>query len=146
MCYQHIYTKEQYCIECSQHGRCIDGTCECVPGWGYDDCSVVMCEDNCSSTHLETRGVCVEDFPVHQCVCMGKWSGPTCNKELCLNDCSKRGECVDGVCHCERFFYGDDCSLFFFPLTSDDKISGDNWNWFDTDRTDEPLPAESIMR
>jgi len=131
-CYTHPYTKEQYCVECSQHGRCIDGQCECYPGWGYDDCSAVLCKNNCSSNHLVTRGVCVEDFPVHQCVCLGKWAGLTCERALCLNECSGRGTCtVDGTCDCEKYFHGEDCSLFSFPLKSDDKYSGklQPWDW-----------------
>jgi len=115
-CYTHRKTKEQFCVECSQHGRCVYGECVCFPGWGYEDCSVPVCEDNCSSTLMETRGTCVEDFPVHQCHCFGLWSGPTCSELLCLNDCSGRGKCVAGVCECDRGFYGDDCSLFIFPI------------------------------
>jgi len=131
-CYTHPYTKEQHCVECSQHGRCIDGQCECYQGWGYDDCSAVLCKDNCSSNHLVTRGVCVEDFPVHQCVCWGKWAGLTCERALCLNECSGRGMCnVDGTCGCDKYFHGEDCSLFSFPLKSDDKYSGKlkPWDW-----------------
>lgn len=130
-CYTHTYTKEQHCVECSQHGRCIDGVCECYAGWGYDDCSAVLCDKNCSSNHLVTRGICVPDFPVHQCVCLGKWSGPTCDRALCLNDCSGRGTCVDGVCNCDRYFHGEDCSLFAFPLISDDALSATTkpWDW-----------------
>merc|ERR1712139_690096 len=136
-CYTHPYTKEQFCVECSQHGRCVEGQCECYPGWGYDDCSAVLCENNCSSNHLVTRGVCVEDFPVHQCVCIGKWGGPTCDRALCLNECAGRGTCNQGVCECDKYFHGEDCSLFAFPLKSDDKYgaaSGGEWDWQGLDK------------
>jgi len=115
-CYTHAKTKEQFCIDCSQHGRCINGECQCFPGWGYQDCSAPLCEGNCSSTPYETRGVCVDDFPVHQCHCFDRWSGFNCSTLLCLNDCSGRGQCLDGVCTCDTGFYGEDCSLFVFKI------------------------------
>lgn len=48
--------------------------------WSYEDCAVPLCEMNCSSTPLFQRGVCVEDFPVHQCHCFGRYSGYTCSE------------------------------------------------------------------
>lgn len=116
-CYTDPETKEQFCIDCSGHGRCIDGACQCFPGWGFEDCSAVLCEENCSSTPSETRGICVEDFPVHQCVCMGRWSGRKCDTQLCLNNCSGRGLCDgNGTCACSEGFGGEDCTLFTFPV------------------------------
>jgi len=119
MCYIHPRTKLQTCIECSQRGRCIYGRCQCYPGWGFEDCSAVLCENNCSSTLEVTRGICVEDFPVHQCVCTDNWSGRLCDVQLCLNNCSSRGDCVEGHCNCHRNFHGEDCSLFTFRITQD---------------------------
>lgn len=148
-CYTHPYTKEQHCVECSQHGRCIDGRCECYQGWGYDDCSAVTCQNNCSSNHLVTRGVCVEDFPVHQCVCIGKWAGVMCERAMCINDCSGRGECKDGVCECEQYFHGEDCSLFAFPLLSDggDSYGGglQEWDWQGLDQPQKTYSYDDIV-
>merc|ERR1712139_715056 len=130
-CYTHPYTKEQFCVECSQHGQCLNGKCDCYAGWGFDDCSAVLCPNNCSSDYQVTRGICVEDFPVHQCSCLGKWTGVACERAMCLNDCSGRGTCEEGVCNCEKYFHGEDCSLFAFPLKSDDVYSGlvEEWDW-----------------
>eukprot|EP00928_Gymnodinium_smaydae_P020319 TRINITY_DN17856_c0_g1_i2.p1 TRINITY_DN17856_c0_g1~~TRINITY_DN17856_c0_g1_i2.p1 ORF type:complete len:981 (+),score=208.92 TRINITY_DN17856_c0_g1_i2:124-3066(+) len=114
ICYTHSRTKEQFCVECSQHGKCIQGKCDCYPGWGLGDCSAPLCEDNCSSTPIDARGICVEDFPIHQCSCFGRWSGKTCADLLCLNDCSGHGECLEGTCHCSGPWHGDDCSVFVF--------------------------------
>eukprot|EP00971_Amphidinium_carterae_P195937 3888341-Amphidinium_carterae.2 len=83
ICYVEPGSKEQSCIECSQHGRCVNGQCVCDPGWalalgcpacgldcqpsglaggwGYLDCSAVQCLDNCSSTPDEAHGICIED-------------------------------------------------------------------------------------
>eukprot|EP00931_Biecheleriopsis_adriatica_P116156 TRINITY_DN91835_c0_g1_i1.p1 TRINITY_DN91835_c0_g1~~TRINITY_DN91835_c0_g1_i1.p1 ORF type:complete len:1557 (-),score=292.39 TRINITY_DN91835_c0_g1_i1:19-4689(-) len=124
ICYADGSTKEQFCMECSTRGKCVDGVCMCDPGWAYNDCSVPICENNCSSTPLVTRGVCVEDFPVHQCHCFGRYSGYNCSEMLCLNACSGRGTCIEGHCHCERGFHGDDCSIFMieFEYASEDPI------------------------
>jgi len=116
-CYTHPRSKEQFCVDCSQHGRCMNGVCQCFTGWGLEDCSAMLCEENCSSTPYETRGVCVEDFPVHQCSCLRKWSGPTCSELMCINSCSGRGKCVDGKCFCDDKYYGEDCSVFIFSPT-----------------------------
>jgi len=148
-CYTHPYTKEQHCVECSQHGRCMDGTCSCNPGWGYDDCSAGLCPNNCSSNHLVTRGICVEDFPVHQCVCMGKWAGVACDRALCLNDCAGRGTCNEGVCECEKYFHGEDCSLFAFPLKSEDAYAGNAeelaWDWQGLDEPQKTYGYDDIV-
>jgi len=116
ICYVEPGSKEQSCIECSQNGRCISGRCICNPGWGHFDCSTALCPDNCSSTPEDVHGICIEDFPVHQCHCLGRWSGIKCDQELCLNQCSGRGLCVNGTCSCEQNFYGDDCSLFLWEI------------------------------
>lgn len=116
-CYTDHLTKEQFCVECSSRGRCIYGQCSCMPGWGFDDCSAVLCDKNCSSTPNETRGECVDDFPVHQCVCTGAWSGVDCNELLCLNGCSSRGNCLpNGTCACADGYYGEDCSLWTITI------------------------------
>merc|ERR1712007_293696 len=113
-CYTHPRTREQFCVECSHHGRCINGECQCHMGWTFEDCSAQVCQNNCSSTPEILRGVCIEDFPVHQCQCFGRWSGSDCSDLLCLNDCSGRGTCLDGVCQCKDKYFGDDCSVFIF--------------------------------
>lgn len=116
VCYSDSSTKEQFCLECSSRGKCVNSECICDPGWSYEDCSVPLCENNCSSTTFVQRGVCVEDFPVHQCHCFGRFSGYTCNELLCLNACSGRGVCNQGVCQCENGFHGDDCSIFMIEF------------------------------
>mmetsp|Transcript_71841 Transcript_71841/g.181768 ORF Transcript_71841/g.181768 Transcript_71841/m.181768 type:complete len:285 (-) Transcript_71841:58-912(-) len=116
-CYTGALTKEQFCVDCSGHGRCINGECQCFPGWGYEDCSAALCEDNCSSTPEETKGICVEDFPVHQCICQNRWSGRKCETLLCLNNCSGRGACQwNGLCACEAGWYGEDCSIWVLAI------------------------------
>lgn len=116
VCYADSSTKEQFCLECSGRGRCINSECICDPGWTYEDCSAPLCEDNCTSTPFFQRGVCVEDFPVHSCHCFGQFSGYKCETLLCLNACSGRGQCIDGQCHCETGFHGDDCSIFMIDF------------------------------
>merc|ERR1712070_111462 len=82
---------------CSKHGVCVDAgsfgvSCECLFGWGGEDCSKGLCPNNCSGT-----GVC--DESVGRCRCNFGFAGVNCSKYLrndfCPNKCNGHGICSE---------------------------------------------------
>lgn len=61
--------------DCSGHGDCRSGKCHCVPGWTNVDCSVAVCEQECSDIQFCLNGFecgCLygkvnEDDPLSEC-------------------------------------------------------------------------------
>ncbi|XP_070211800.1 attractin-like protein 1 isoform X1 [Littorina saxatilis] len=48
---------------CSEHGACVKGECQCEPGWSGEGCEVDLnlCQNNCSDSGRCSNGVCVCD-------------------------------------------------------------------------------------
>ena len=60
----------------SEHGTCVNGTCQCGDNWRGSDCSVVRCpgaEENCNG-----RGRCDSSVEPAECRCDARWTGPDC--------------------------------------------------------------------
>ena len=83
--------------DCSYNGYCINGTCNCYPGFVGNDCSGKVCPGSefvpqkiCSGHGLCGRNV--------TCVCDVGWTGFDCSLEVCDNDCSYNGYCFNGAC------------------------------------------------
>jgi hypothetical protein len=78
----HTRTVEPSCpgspYDCtdSEHGTCVNGTCQCGDKWRGADCSVVRCPgvvENCNG-----RGTCNSSVEPAQCRCDKHWTGPDC--------------------------------------------------------------------
>ena len=119
LCYYDIDTIDpSECIDCSGHGSCVEGICQCKEGYIGDDCSMIDCKNNCSSNENDTYGYCIPAYPISQCVCDEnlRRGGDYCEKIFCLNNCASNGECLeDGTCVCEELYSGLDCSVFVYP-------------------------------
>lgn len=96
----------------SEHGTCVNGTCQCADKWRGADCSVVRCpgaEENCNG-----RGTCDSSVEPAQCRCDKHWTGPDCGTPVCLSGCSRYGRCSGDTdppqCVCQPFWGGPDCS------------------------------------
>merc|ERR1712216_484896 len=90
------------------HGTCVDGLCQCDPGYMGkpgcpNDCSITLCPNSCSG-----HGNC--DLTTGTCTCDVGWVGTDCGQGTCKNGCSGQGYCVAGKCHCFECYTGEDCS------------------------------------
>ncbi|XP_060073735.1 N-acetylglucosamine-1-phosphodiester alpha-N-acetylglucosaminidase-like [Ylistrum balloti] len=89
--------------DCSGHGQCKMGRCECDAPWIGTACDTLQCINNCSS-----QGSCTSDG----CDCDAGWHGDDCNQSCssgqygkgCIHECVclHGASCnpVDGTCDC----------------------------------------------
>ena len=98
----------QECASNCTNGVCVDGSCECNPGYEGDDCETFVCINSCSG-----HGNCNEEM--QRCVCFPWWTGELCDTRLCPRDCSGHGYCDDGRCVCEPGYGGFDCATPLCP-------------------------------
>nr|6U11_A Chain A, EGF-like domain-containing protein [Xenopus laevis] len=119
-----VCVHEPFCDppDCSGHGQCILGECQCTDFWTGPACSVLSCGPlNCSA-----HGNCTEGG----CVCDQGWIGADCNiscvhgyyGEGCRRKCpcQNNSTCnhVDGSCQCSDGYTGlyceEECPLGFY--------------------------------
>ncbi|XP_049862885.1 teneurin-a isoform X3 [Schistocerca gregaria] len=122
--------------DCSGHGSCYLGKCDCIDGYEGVDCSKSVCPVLCSNHGKYGGGLChceegwkgAEcDTPEHDCqvpdcsghgqclggvcVCRAGWKGPFCEQVDCPDPtCSGHGSCVGGKCYCKAGWQGINCS------------------------------------
>ncbi|XP_076862384.1 uncharacterized protein LOC143514726 isoform X2 [Brachyhypopomus gauderio] len=92
--------------DCNDQGVCVEGRCDCFPGFSGPDCRTSNCPGNCHD-----NGKCVSG----QCVCDPGFIGPDCSEAACPRNCSLHGRCMGGVCVCEPGLSGPDCSIKACP-------------------------------
>ncbi|KAF5905705.1 N-acetylglucosamine-1-phosphodiester alpha-N-acetylglucosaminidase-like [Clarias magur] len=94
--------------DCSQHGTCVNGQCECQPGWDEPTCANLTCHSSACGEH----GLCTPE-------CTAGSYGDEC-KKICT--CVNGGDCdpVHGGCTCPAGFHGhsceQECPLGFYGL------------------------------
>ncbi|XP_047111892.1 teneurin-a-like [Schistocerca piceifrons] len=95
--------------DCSGHGSCYLGKCDCIDGYEGVDCSKMDCPDPTCSGH----GSCVGG----KCYCKAGWQGINCSSVdqqvyQCLPGCSDHGsyDLETAVCVCDNYWTGADCS------------------------------------
>ncbi|XP_063223573.1 teneurin-a [Bacillus rossius redtenbacheri] len=122
--------------DCSGHGSCYLGKCDCIDGYEGVDCSKSVCPVLCSNHGKYGGGLChceegwkgpECDIPQHDCqvpdcsqhgqclagvcACRPGWKGAFCEQVDCADPaCSGHGSCVAGKCHCKAGWQGANCS------------------------------------
>ncbi|XP_068081732.1 teneurin-a [Anabrus simplex] len=122
--------------DCSGHGSCYLGKCDCIDGYEGIDCSKSVCPVLCSNHGKYGGGLChceegwkgpECDIPEHDCqvpdcsghgqclagvcVCHAGWKGTYCEQVDCPDPtCSGHGSCVGGKCYCKAGWQGTNCS------------------------------------
>lgn len=96
--------------DCSGHGSCYLGKCDCIDGYQGSDCSKSVCPVLCSAHGHYGGGIC------H---CEDGWKGSECDipvAECEMPTCSSHGRCIEGECHCDRGWKGPFCDQGLFHL------------------------------
>eukprot|EP00164_Ancoracysta_twista_P005429 GFYU01007438.1.p1 GENE.GFYU01007438.1~~GFYU01007438.1.p1 ORF type:complete len:953 (+),score=172.51 GFYU01007438.1:97-2859(+) len=102
-----IRIRQQPCpANCSRHGQCVDGKCQCDIGFTAVDCSEKTCPRNCSG-----HGKCKD----YTCQCDDAWEGIDCSLRGCTDKCDETTYCYNGTCVCRPGRTGSDCSTKFCP-------------------------------
>jgi hypothetical protein len=91
-------------VSCS-HGTCIEGACQCEPGYSGSNCDVL---DPCFGVDC-VNGQCQNG----NCNCDPGWMGANCDvPDPCFNlSCQNGGYCVNGICHCAFGWEGTNCTV-----------------------------------
>ena len=80
---------------CSGHGACVKGECQCDAGWDGVGCGEVAC----GRVECGVHGRCVRGA----CRCRPPWRGAHCELGACPSDCSGHGYCnwTSATCVCQ---------------------------------------------
>lgn len=103
------FIKNQQIANCAatcENGNCVEGSCECSPGW-----SGVNCDAECQDGTCPDNKICKGS----DCVCKGDYSGENCdvpcNDDICIANGGTGCGVVRGQysCMCPEDKWGDKC-------------------------------------
>lgn len=133
-------------LTCLNGGACVDGICDCPPGYlgincqNFEPCDTIVCLN---------EAPCV--FGV--CACPPGYSGDNCeNFDPCFDVvCENDGSCVDGTCQCPPNFIGDNCEIQVTPTSiaitaiqvTDFPLTRENGELWDQDSNPDIFPGIS---
>ena len=116
-----IETSQNCPLSCSNHGKCIEGSCVCVQNWEGEACELHVFIDNsgnCIKDNLECsgNGICNNGI----CYCKTGFSGVLCEVLGGCQNCSGKNQvCVNGRCECVKGRTGDGCEEMDLCLIRD---------------------------
>ena len=106
-------------VDCSNRGECIEGLCQCNPGFVGDFCEVNI--DECMDRPCQ-NGECIDGINSFVCQCEAGYEGELCEVDIddCLSlPCQNGGTCVDQVndynCQCIDYYSGKNCQSDLNP-------------------------------
>lgn len=101
-------------LACSGAGACVDGVCQCMPGFAGASCNVTQCAARREELGLRASG---DGCGAHGtcsgaglCVCDPWHAGEVCERFTCPRACGGNGECTaPGQCQCYTGYHGTKC-------------------------------------
>eukprot|EP01135_Chromosphaera_perkinsii_P002043 Nk52_evm4s216 gene=Nk52_evmTU4s216 len=99
-------------VDCSAHGACVRGVCECERGWDGSSCSIPT-PGSSVAAYIPCSGMGSLDTSTNSCKCSSMNLDPDC--ALCGSEtfCSNGGVCEQGKCRCDQWYTGNFCQ---YPL------------------------------
>ena len=97
---------------CSEHGSCVNGTCDC----GFDGYRGDFCQTKgCPGYDVDCTGHGNCNSFTSECLCNQGWEGIGCQTAYCPQDCNGAGSCDvinnEPQCTCNSTYFGTACQF-----------------------------------